>query len=80
MVVEKEDLEAGRLSEVSLVQTDCDTDSSEEKNDNVSSLQKGVCSDTEVAVLKELVRKRLSTVSEESNSQMTSCEEKGSLV
>ena len=61
-------------------ETDCDSENTDEENDNITSLHKDVCSDSDVAVLKELVRKRLSTVSEESNSQMAVSEEKGSLV
>ena len=87
MVPEK-DQTIRKDSVTSPAETDCSSDSSDEESDDITSLgnddvtiqKKDVCSDSEVAVIKELVRKRLSTVSEESNSQMTVSEEKGSLV
>ena len=87
-MVPKKDQTTRKDSETSPTETDCSSDSSDEESDDITSLgnddvtsqQKDVCSDSEVTVLKELVRKRLSTVSEESNSHMTVSEEKGSLV
>ena len=87
MVPEK-DQSTRQNSETSPAETDCNTDSSDEENDDITSVgnddvtsqQTDICSDTKVTVLKEQVRKRLSTVSEESNSHMTVSEEKGSLV
>ena len=80
LIVPETSQEKSIIPAASPEETDCDSDNTDEENDNITSLQKGVCSDSDVAVLKELVRKRLSTVSEESNSQMAVSEEKGSLV
>ena len=88
LMVPEKDQTIRKDSGTSPAETDCSSDSSDEESDDITSLgnddvtiqKKDVCSDSEVAVIKELVRKRLSTVSEESNSQMTVSEEKGSLV
>ena len=80
MIVPENSYEEDKISATRPEDTDCDQGSSDEETDDITSLQKDVSSDTTADVYKEQVRKRLSTVSEESNSQLTVSEEKGSLV
>ena len=80
LTVTEKSSEEDKISITRPEETDCD-DSSEEEADNITSLKNDISnSETSIEVLKEYVRKRLSTVSEESNSTLTVSEEKGSLV
>ena len=80
LTVTEKSSEEDKISTTRPEETDCD-DRSDEEADNITSLKNDISnSETSIEVLKEYVRKRLSTVSEESNSQLTVSEEKGSLV
>ena len=80
LTVTEKSSEEDKISTTRPEETDCD-DSSDEEADNITSLKNDISnSETSIEVLKEYVRKRLSTVSEESNSTLTVSEEKGSLV